>query len=187
MQTFFKFLPQEARERVLRNLCDNRSSPSSHNAPDPVDALSSVKLMHPLSNAARAIFTKVSAFSKDDDEAVFLEDNRAISEWVDVAGQLLTSLYFGYLDKHSSSQTFRRAMLCSLEKKCVAPRCLDVSTINENVFAEKILFATRGRLVKLIAESSHTPGIELYCGGLQELELDSEPSSLDFCELTVRR
>lgn len=120
----------------------------------------------------------------EDDEYVLLEDNRAILEWVDVAGQLLTSMHFGEIDEQHPLQavcrTFHRSMVRHLEKNCLVLRCLDITTIYDNLFANTVLFATRGRLVKLIADSDHTPSISLYCTGLEELELRSEPSSLDF-------
>lgn len=177
MENFFDCLPQDATEHV-----QNRPISDWRNPLDPADALSSVNLAHPLSDVARTALTKVT-FCIEDDGAVVLEDNLAILGWIDVAGPVLTALHFGYFENISSraSRALRRAILFSLENKCVALRSMSIGIImNDDLLSKRILQATSGRLSKLRAQGSHTHGIEMYSKGLEELHLDSPPRSLGF-------
>lgn len=52
-----------------------------------------------------------------------------------------------------------------------------------NDFAGRIFLATQGRLRKLTARGMHTDRIEWYCSGLEELELQTQPSDFDVLQV----
>lgn len=95
-----------------------------------------------------------------------------------MAGKQLTTLYL-YLVEQDSPDIWD-AFLLALRVRCVALRCLSLSPSTDIHLGEEILKATSGRLRKLEAGGHLAAEIEMYCKGLEELELRSSPGDTRF-------
>lgn len=191
VETFFGRLSPEAKESVLRSLSCVPASSKWRNLVEPCDVLWALDPANPLSAVAGTAFTKMAseldcegASPKDlDESAVLLEKHWEIIEFGYLAGKSLSSLTFGAFGE-KPSQAFQTAIVWSLESKCVSLRCLNITRIKGNNLAERVLRATRERLLKLAARGTHTPGIEKHCAGLHELHLAAHPNDTSFLRVT---
>lgn len=157
-KTFFDYLTRGARERVLRNLSTDRCSPYWQISVQAADQFSSIDPPHPLSEVAQSTFSEF-----------FASYSSQFLQYATLAGETLITLALPF--DEPDSPVINDALLLALRERCTAPRCLDIRSISDITFAERILKETSGRLRELKAEGCRAPAIEMYGHGLEELQL----------------
>lgn len=185
--SIFNDLSEEALRNVVRHISSAPSNSIWTRFVDCEDTLSLLQLEGSISNASRALFTcvqlgqyRVRSNDSNPGSLILRMSDASVSmltKWIEVAGDTLKSLTFGYSGEHISPEGSQE-MLTALQEKFPALRCLDIQEILVGPMADAVLAATQGRLRELLADGSQAPAIANHCEGLRALTLWSTPDGL---------